>query len=45
MQLNLKEKLGQLITDGKTNDEEIQAYIGILMYMELVDLPVFENYF
>jgi len=28
-----------------TNVEEIQAYIGILIYMGLVDLPEFENYF
>ena len=28
-----------------TNDEEIQAYIGILIYMGLVDLPETEDYF
>ena len=28
-----------------TNAEEIQAYIGILIYMGLVDLPEIEDYF
>ena len=28
-----------------TNAEEIQAYIGILIYMGLVDLPEMQNYF
>ena len=28
-----------------TNAEEIQAYIGILIYMGLVDLPEIEEYF
>ena len=28
-----------------TNEEEIQAYIGILIYMGLVDLPETEDYF
>jgi hypothetical protein len=28
-----------------TNKEEIQAYIGILIYMGLVDLPEIEDYF
>ena len=28
-----------------TNAEEIQAYIGILIYMDLVDLPEIEDYF
>jgi len=28
-----------------TNAEEIQAYIGILIYMGLVDLPKIEDYF
>ena len=28
-----------------TNGEEIQAYIGILIYMDLVDLPEIEDYF
>ena len=28
-----------------TNVEEIQAYIGILIYMGLVDLPKTEDYF
>ena len=45
MQLYHKEKLGEWITTGKTNEEEIQAYIGILIYMGLVDLPETENYF
>jgi len=27
------------------NAEEIQDYIGILIYMGLVDLPEFEDYF
>ena len=43
MQLYHKEKLGQWITTGKT--QEIQAYIGILIYMDLVDLPEIEDYF
>jgi len=43
MQLYHKEKLGQWITTGKT--QEIQAYIGILIYMGLVDLPEIEDYF
>ena len=29
----------------ETNAEEIQAYIGILIYMGLVNLPEFEDYF
>ena len=45
MQLYHKEKQGQWITTGKTNAEEIQAYIGILIYMGLVDLPEIEDYF
>jgi len=28
-----------------SNTQEIQAYIGILIYMGLVDLPEFEDYF
>jgi hypothetical protein len=28
-----------------TNAEEIQAYVGILIYMGLVDLPAIEDYF
>ena len=28
-----------------TNAEEIEAYIGILIYMGLVDLPEIEDYF
>ena len=28
-----------------TNAEEIQAYIGILIYMGVVDLPEIEDYF
>jgi len=28
-----------------TNAEEIQAYIGILIYMGLVDLPEIKDYF
>ena len=28
-----------------TNVEEIQAYIGILIYMGLIDLPEIEDYF
>ena len=42
MPLYHKEKLGQWITTGKT---QIQAYIGILIYMGLVDLPEIEDYF
>ena len=45
MPLYHKEKLGQWITTGKKNAEEIQAYIGILIYMGLVDLPEIEDYF
>ena len=29
----------------ETNEEEIQAYIEILIYIDLVDLPEFEDYF
>jgi len=28
-----------------TNTEEIQAYIGILIYMGVVDIPDIEDYF
>ena len=45
MQLYHKEKWGQWITTGKTIAEEILAYIGILIYMGLVDLPEIEDYF
>jgi hypothetical protein len=39
-------KAGTVDNDWEdTNAEEIQAYIGILIYMGLVDLPEFDNYF
>jgi hypothetical protein len=43
-QLYHEENLGHWIT-GKTNGEEIQAYIGILIYMGLVNLAEIEDYF
>ena len=39
-------KVGKVdINREDTNAEEIQAYIGILIYMGLVDLPEIEDYF
>jgi len=42
----LQRKVGTVDNNGEdTNAEEIQAYIGILIYMSLVDLPDIEDYF
>jgi hypothetical protein len=43
MQLYHKETADKTWED--TKGEEIQAYIGILIYMDLVDLPETEDYF
>ena len=46
MQLLSQRKAGTVDNNWEdTNAEEIQAYIGILIYMGLVDLPEIKDYF